>query len=48
MARLHEKYKAEIAPALMEKFQYKSVMEIPKLDKVIVNVGCGESKNNAK
>ena len=48
MARLHEKYKAEIAPALMEKFQYKSVMQIPKVDKVIVNVGCGESKNNAK
>ena len=48
MARLNDKYKAEIAPALMEKFQYKSVMQIPKLDKVIVNVGCGESKNNAK
>ena len=48
MARLNDKYKAEIAPALMQKFQYKSVMQIPKLDKVIVNVGCGESKNNAK
>ena len=48
MARLNDKYKAEIAPALMEKFQYKSVMQIPKVDKVIVNVGCGESKNNAK
>ena len=47
-ARLKEKYTQEIAPALMKKFSYKSVMQIPKLDKVIVNVGCGESKNNAK
>ncbi|MBQ9424069.1 MAG: 50S ribosomal protein L5 [Pyramidobacter sp.] len=47
-ARLREKYKQEIAPALMKKFSYKSVMQIPKLDKVIVNVGCGESKNNSK
>ena len=47
-SRLKEKYTAEIAPALNKKFAYKSVMQIPKLDKVIVNVGCGESKNNAK
>ena len=47
-SRLKEKYTAEIAPALNKKFGYKSVMQIPKLDKVIVNVGCGESKNNAK
>ena len=47
-ARLKEKYTNEIAPALNKKFGYKSVMQIPKLDKVIVNVGCGESKNNAK
>ena len=46
--RLKERYIAEIAPALNKKFSYKSVMQIPKLDKVIVNVGCGESKNNAK
>jgi len=46
--RLKERYVAEIAPALNAKFGYKSVMQIPKLDKVIVNVGCGESKNNAK
>ena len=46
--RLQERYTAEIAPALNAKFGYKSVMQIPKLDKVIVNVGCGESKNNAK
>ena len=48
MPRLKDLYKAEIAPALMKQFNYKSVMQIPKLDKVIVNVRCGESKNNAK
>ena len=48
MARLKEKYTAEIAPALMQKFGYKSVMQIPKLEKVIVNVGCGDAKENAK
>lgn len=48
MARLKVKYNEEIAPALMKKFGYKSVMQIPKLDKVIVNVGCGEAKENAK
>ena len=47
-ARMKEKYTTEIAPALLKKFGYKSVMQIPKLDKIIVNVGCGESKNNAK
>ena len=47
-ARLKVKYNEEIAPALMNKFQYKSTMQIPKLSKVIVNVGCGESKGNAK
>ena len=48
MARLKVKYTEEIAPALMKKFQYKSVMQIPTLSKIIVNVGCGDSKNNAK
>ena len=48
MTRMQELYVNEIAPALNKKFGYKSVMQIPKLDKVIVNVGCGESKNNAK
>ena len=48
MARLQVKYKNEIAPALMTKFSYKSVMQIPRVEKVIVNVGCGESKGNAK
>ena len=48
MARLRDLYKNEVAPALMKKYEYKSVMQIPKLSKVIVNVGCGESKGNAK
>ena len=48
MARLKEKYTAEVAPALMKQFGYKSVMQIPKIDKVVVNVGCGEAKENAK
>ena len=48
MARMKELYKAEVAPALMKQFGYKSVMEIPKIDKVIVNVGCGEARENAK
>ena len=47
-SRMRERYVTEIAPALNKKFGYKSVMQIPKLDKVIINVGCGESKNNAK
>ena len=46
--RMKIQYKTEIAPSLMKKFGYKSVMQIPKLDKVVINVGCGESKNNAK
>ena len=48
MARLKEYYVSTVAPAMMKKFGYKSVMQIPKLSKVIVNVGCGDSKNNAK
>ena len=48
MPALKEKYKSEIAPALMEKFQYKSVMQIPRIDKVVVNVGSSEAKDNAK
>ena len=48
MARLKDMYKAEIAPALMKQFNYKSVMQIPKLDKVVINVGCGEARDNAK
>ena len=48
MARMKELYKAEIAPALMKQFNYKSVMQIPKLDKIVVNVGVGDAKDNAK
>ena len=48
MARLKEQYKAEVAPALYKKFGYKSTMQIPKIDKVVVNVGCGEARENSK
>ena len=48
MARMKEFYKEEVAPALMKKFSYKSVMQIPKLDKIVINVGAGEAKENAK
>lgn len=48
MARLKTFYNDEVAPALMKKFSYKSVMQIPKLDKIVVNVGAGEAKENAK
>ena len=48
MARMKEQYKSDIAPALMKKFNYKSVMQIPKLDKVVINVGCGEARDNPK
>ena len=46
--RLKKKYMDEIAPAMMKKFGYKSVMQIPKLDKITVNVGCGEASDNSK
>ena len=45
---LKEKYVKEVAPALMQKFGYKSVMQIPKIDKIVVNCGCGEARDNAK
>ena len=48
MARLKEYYVSTVAPAMMNKFGYKSVMQIPKLDKVVINVGAGEAKENAK
>ena len=48
MAKLKETYVNDIAPALFKKFGYKSVMQIPKLDKVVVNVGCGEARDNHK
>ena len=48
MAKLYDVYKSDIAPALMKKFSYKSVMQIPKLEKVVINVGCGEARENEK
>ena len=48
MARLKEAYVNEVAPASMKKFEYKSVMQIPKLGKIVINVGCGEAKDNPK
>lgn len=48
MARLKDYYKNDVSPALMKKFGYKSVMQIPKLEKIVINVGCGEARENAK
>ncbi len=47
-SRLKEKYQNEVVPALMEKFQYDSVMEVPKVEKVVINMGIGEAKDNPK
>ena len=48
MSRLKEKYDAEIKSAMTEKFGYKNVMQIPKLDKIVINMGVGEARENAK
>ena len=48
MSRFAEKYKNEVAPALMQKFGYSSVMQIPKFNKIVINVGCGDAKENSK
>ena len=48
MARLKEFYKDQVAPALMQKFGYKSVMQIPKLDKIVINIGMGDARDNPK
>jgi len=45
---MKEKYRKEAAPALMKKFGYKSIMQVPKVEKVVVNVGCGDARDNAK
>ena len=47
-ARMKELYTSEVAPALMKKFQYKSVMQIPKFEKIVINVGAGDAKENTK
>ena len=48
VASLKKQYNEQVAPALMKKFQYKSTMQIPRLDKIVVSVGCGDCKDNAK
>ena len=48
MPSMKKKYVEEVAPALMTKFQYESVMQIPKIEKIVVSVGCGDCKDNAK
>ena len=48
MSRMQVKYKEEVAPALMSKFAYKSPMQIPRLEKVVINIGLGEAKDNPK
>ena len=47
-ARLKEFYNAEVAPALLKKYEYKSVMQIPKMNKIVINVGAGDAKENVK
>ena len=47
-SRLQEKYNNQVAPAMMEKFGYKNIMEIPKLDKIVINMGVGNAKENPK
>ena len=48
MPRLKDKYLTEVIPAMMEKFQYKNIMEVPKLEKVVLNMGLGDCKDNSK
>ena len=48
MTRMKVKYQEEAVPALMKKFEYKSVMEVPKIEKIVVNVGCGDARDNMK
>ena len=48
MTRLQETYKNEIVPAMITKFGYKNVMQVPKLDKIVINISVGQTKENAK
>ena len=48
MEKLREQYEKEVVPALMKKFNYKSVMQVPKLDKIVINIGLGDTKDNPK
>ena len=47
-SRLQEKYENEVVQAMMEKFGYKNIMEVPKLEKIVINMGVGEAKDNSK
>ncbi|CAM0496863.1 50S ribosomal protein L5 [Thermoanaerobacter kivui] len=48
MSRLREKYEKEVVPALMERFGYKNIMQVPKMEKIVINIGVGEAKENPK
>ncbi|MBU5460987.1 50S ribosomal protein L5 [Anaerostipes sp. MSJ-23] len=48
MSRLHDKYSSEIKDAMMKKFEYKNIMQVPKLEKIVINMGVGEAKENKK
>lgn len=48
MEILKEQYEKEVIPALMKKFNYKSIMEVPKLEKIVINIGLGDTKDNPK
>lgn len=48
MNRLKEKYTKEVVPSLMEKFEYSSVMQVPKVEKIVINMGVGDAVSNAK
>ena len=48
MEKLREQYEKEIIPALMKKFEYKSIMQVPKLEKIVINIGLGDTKENPK
>ena len=48
MEKLKEQYEKEVVPALMKKFEYKSIMQVPKLDKIVINIGLGDTKENPK
>ena len=48
LTRLQERYEKEVVPAMMEKFGYKNIMQVPKLDKIVINMGVGEAKDNPK
>lgn len=48
MSRLSDKYKSEVIPALTQKFNYKNVMQVPKLEKIVINIACGDAVGNSK